>query len=48
MGKHRSKAKIMWENIVAIHSVLKNYKAKISMSSIWKKKSTKIILKKNH
>jgi len=38
----------MWGNIVAIHNVLKkkNYEAKFSTSSILKKKSTKIILKK--
>jgi hypothetical protein len=39
----------MWRNTVAIHIVLKkkNYKAKISTSSILKKiKSTKTILKK--
>jgi len=39
----------MWENTVAIHSILKkkNYKAKFLTSSILKKvKSTKIILKK--
>jgi hypothetical protein len=41
--------KTMWRNTVAIHIVLKkkNYKAKISTSSILKKiKSTKTILKK--
>jgi hypothetical protein len=38
----------MWGNIVAIHNVLKkkNYEAKFLTSSILKKKSTKIILKK--
>jgi hypothetical protein len=34
VGKHCSKEKIMWRNTVAIHSVLKNYKAKFSISSI--------------
>jgi hypothetical protein len=34
VGKHCSKAKIMWGNTVAIHNVLKNNKAKISISSI--------------
>ncbi|KAL9407275.1 hypothetical protein Peur_004247 [Populus x canadensis] len=29
--KHCSKAKIMWENIVAIYSVLNNYKTKFSI-----------------
>ena len=40
----------MWGNTVAIHSVLKKkkYEAKFSTSSIWKKKSTKTILEKNH
>jgi hypothetical protein len=34
----------MWGNIVSIHNVFfqeKNYKAKLSTSSIWKKKKTK-------
>jgi hypothetical protein len=34
MRKHCSKAKIMWENTVAIYSVLNNYKAKFSISLI--------------
>jgi hypothetical protein len=34
MGKHCSKAKIMWEKTVAIYSVLNNYKAKFSISLI--------------
>jgi hypothetical protein len=34
VGKHCSKAKIMWENIIAIYSVLNNYKAKFSISLI--------------
>jgi hypothetical protein len=34
VGKHCSKAKIMWENTVAIYSVLNNYKAKFSISLI--------------
>jgi hypothetical protein len=33
-GKHCSKAKIMWENTVAIYSVLNNYKTKFSISLI--------------
>jgi hypothetical protein len=39
VGKHCSKTKIMWGNIVTIHGVLKkkNYEAKFSTSSIWKK-----------
>jgi hypothetical protein len=37
----------MWGNTVAIHNVLKkNYKAKLSTSSILKKQSTKTIMKK--
>jgi hypothetical protein len=38
----------MWENTVEIHNILKekNYKAKFLTSSIFKKKLTKIILKK--
>jgi hypothetical protein len=39
----------MWGNTVAIDNVSKkNYKAKFPNSSIVKKKSTKIILKKKH
>jgi predicted Zn-ribbon and HTH transcriptional regulator len=34
MGKHCSKAKIMWGNTIAIHSVLKSYKVKFSINSI--------------
>jgi len=34
MGKHCSKTKIMWGNSIAIHSVLKSYKVKFSISSI--------------
>jgi hypothetical protein len=34
MGKHCSKAKIIWENIVAIYNVLNNYKAKFSINLI--------------
>jgi len=44
------KKKSIWRNTVAIHPQCfkeKNYKAKLSTSSILKKKSTKIILKKN-
>ena len=46
VGKHCSKAKIMWKNTVVIYSVLNNYKAKFSISLIYIKKSTKMILKK--
>ena len=41
MEKHCSKAKIMWENTVAIYSVLNNYKAKFSISLIYIKKYDK-------
>jgi len=34
MEKHCSKAKIMWGNTITIHSVLKSYKVKFSISSI--------------
>jgi len=34
MGKHCSKAKIIWENTVVIYSVLNKYKAKFSISLI--------------
>jgi hypothetical protein len=42
--------KIIWENTATIHSVLKkkNYKAKFLISSIFKKKSTETIKKKNN
>jgi hypothetical protein len=44
------KKQSIWRNTVAIHPQCfkeKNYKAKLSTSSILKKKSTKTILKKN-
>ena len=41
MGKHCSKKKNMWKNTVAIHTVLKNYKVKFSINSIWNKKIDK-------
>ena len=34
VGGHCNKTKIIWRNIVVIHSVLKNYKAKFSISLI--------------
>ena len=45
----KNKKKNIWRNTVAIHPQCfkeKNYKAKLSTSSILKKKSTKTILKK--
>jgi len=45
------KKQSIWRNTVAIHPQCfkeKNYKAKLSTSSILKKKSTKTILKKKH
>jgi len=53
MGKHCSKTKTMWGNIVTIHGVLKkNLRSKIlNQLNIKKKKSTKTIWekkKKNH
>ena len=56
MGKHCSKTKIMWGNIVTIHSVLKKkstkqnsqsaqYKKIKSTKTIWEKKKKKIIKK---
>jgi len=46
VGKHCNKTKIMWGNIVTIHSVLKKKSTKQnSQPAQYKKKSTKIILK---
>ena len=48
MGKHCSKTKTMWGNIVTIHSVLKKKSTKQNsqLAQYKKKKSTKTILEK--